>query len=197
MKSGSSGKLFSGASFPVASILLLSMCALATGCRPSPEAEPTSGSPPAERPAQTAEPVSGSGMQSVPDTGEVTLQVASGIVGKGDQAMNTRYLTDQAGAAVYALRDNRDGKRCDARCEEVWPPVLATTERPASGDGIRSEHLGALPHGNGAQQATYAGQPLYRYAGDSGRGRTAGHGVKDQWGAWSLVGTDGKPLSTQ
>lgn len=105
------------------------------------------------------------------------------------------HLVDAAGMAVYMLEGNTDGSRCDATCEEAWPPVLATASRAEAGTGLDPQLLGMSPRGDQSYQVSYGNSPLYRYAGDAGAGRTNGHGVRDQWGTWSLVGLDGKPVS--
>lgn len=105
------------------------------------------------------------------------------------------HLIDAAGAAVYMLEGNTDGSKCDAACEEAWPPVLATASRADAGTGLDPQLLGMLPRGDQSYQVSYGNSPLYRYAGDAGAGRTNGHGVRDQWGTWSLVGLDGKPVT--
>lgn len=106
------------------------------------------------------------------------------------------HLVDGAGTAVYILEGNMDGTRCDAACEEAWPPVLAHDVRPEAGPGVEPARIGTLDR-NGRTHVTYGGQPLYRYAGDMGAGRTAGAGVEDQWGKWSLVGLDGQPAQPE
>lgn len=106
------------------------------------------------------------------------------------------HIVDGAGTAVYILEGNMDGTKCDAACEEAWPPVLAHDVRPNAGPGIEMSRIGTLDR-NGRTYVTYGGQPLYRYAGDMGAGRTAGAGVEDQWGKWSLVGLDGQPTQAQ
>ncbi|GGK10852.1 COG4315 family predicted lipoprotein [Luteimonas terricola] len=102
------------------------------------------------------------------------------------------HLVDGAGSAIYVLAGNTDGSRCDAACEEVWPPVLAHDAQPTAGPGVEGARIGTLERGD-RSYVTYGGQPLYRYAGDAGAERTAGAGVDDQWGKWSLVGLDGQP----
>lgn len=104
------------------------------------------------------------------------------------------YLTDAAGASVYYLHDNRDGRRCDADCEHAWPPLLSSGGSVPPVSGVNPGLLGSLQRGDGSHQVTYAGQPLYRYAGDNGAGRTSGHNVRDKWGHWQLITPLGEPL---
>lgn len=130
------------------------------------------------RPTGTVSPAQGTGVQG---TENATLAM-SGTA--------SSHLVDGAGSAVYVLEGNTDGSKCDAACEEVWPPVLAHDSQPSAGQGVEQARIGTLER-DGRSYATYGGQPLYRYSGDAGAGRTAGHGVVDQWGRWSLVGLDG------
>lgn len=104
------------------------------------------------------------------------------------------HLVDSAGQALYVLDGNRDGSRCDAACEDAWPPVLAEDAEPMADPGGLQAELGTMPRQAGGLHVTWQNQPLYRYAADSGVGATAGHGVDDQWGVWSLVSPEGSPL---
>lgn len=97
------------------------------------------------------------------------------------------HLVDGAGQAVYVLEGNDDGSRCDDACENAWPPVQAEQAQPLAGPGAMDGQLSTMPREDGGLHVTYDGQPLYRYAADSGVGATAGDGVDDQWGTWSLV----------
>lgn len=97
------------------------------------------------------------------------------------------HLVDGAGQAVYVLQLNPEGGRCDAECEEAWPPVLATDTRPRPGDGVPPGMVASRARPDGGQHVTYNGMPLYRYAADRGAGRTAGDDVQDRWGHWELV----------
>lgn len=104
------------------------------------------------------------------------------------------HLVDAAGQALYMLEGNEDGSRCDAECEDAWPPVLAEDAEPDAGPGSHPTRLGTMRRPDGGFHVTYHGQPLYRYAADSGAGATAGHAVEDQWGTWSLVSPEGPPV---
>lgn len=104
------------------------------------------------------------------------------------------HLVDAAGQALYMLEGNEDGSRCDAACEDAWPPVLAEDAEPLAGAGGHATRLGTMQRPDGGFHVTYHDQPLYRYAADSGVGATAGHGVDDQWGSWSLVSPEGPPV---
>jgi len=107
------------------------------------------------------------------------------------------HLGDAAGASVYMLEGNANGDRCDAVCEEAWPPVIAQVNRPQAGPGVDGTLLGTAPRPDGSLQVRYGVNPLYRYAGDRGAGRTSGHQVTDKWGRWTLVGLDGTPVKDQ
>lgn len=133
-------------------------------------------------PAPSAQPPSGT--QAMPGGGTATLAMSG---------TPSSHVVDGAGSAVYVLAGNTDGSKCDAACEEVWPPVMAHDSQPSGGAGVELARIGTLDRG-GRTHVTYGGEPLYRYAGDMGANRTAGAGVEDQWGKWSLVGLDGQSL---
>lgn len=141
------------------------------------------GATPPQRPTGTPVPIQQGA--TVPGSENATLAMS----GTGSS-----HVVDGAGSAVYVLAGNTDGSRCDAACEEVWPPVLAHDMQPTAAAGVEGAHIGTLERGD-RSYVTYAGQPLYRYSGDAGADRTAGAGVEDQWGKWSLVGLDGQALA--
>jgi len=102
------------------------------------------------------------------------------------------HLADASGAALYFLEGNRDGRRCDDACEQVWPPVtLASGGQPVAGPGVQQAAVGVASSQAGDGHVTYHGHPLYRYAGDRGARTTTGHDVRDEWGHWMLMGIDG------
>ncbi|MEN1939845.1 hypothetical protein WCE39_01900 [Luteimonas sp. MJ174] len=136
------------------------------------------------RPTGTPAPIQGSGMQAGAGNENATLAMSGSP---------SSHLVDGAGSAVYVLAGNTDGSKCDAVCEEVWPPVMAHDVQPTGAAGVESARIGTLER-EGRIHVTYGGEPLYRYSGDAGVGRTSGAGVDDQWGKWSLVGLDGQAL---
>ncbi len=105
------------------------------------------------------------------------------------------YLANAAGNALYMLEGDTDGSKCTGACLEAWPPVLATDGMPGAGADLQPTLLGTIKRADGPLQVAYNRHPLHRYAADTGAGRTAGHGVEDQWGHWYLVNPQGEPLA--
>ncbi len=73
------------------------------------------------------------------------------------------YLTADYGgtsACVYKPGDP---------CTKWWPPLL-TTGTPTAGKGAKQSLLGTITRDDGTTQVTYAGHPLYRFAGGMGYG---------------------------
>lgn len=158
---------------PYLSIIILVAAACTAACRPTPEAPgvsedsvPAAGNPPAGNPGGE----------------EATVKAADPSHG---------YLTDKANNALYFLEGNQNGEKCDAACQETWPPVTASGGRTTAGEGARPEMLKTSPLSGGQYHLSYNGHPLYRYAGDRGAGRTTGHGVSDKWGKWHLMSVEG------
>ena len=104
------------------------------------------------------------------------------------------HLTDGAGSALYALQGDIAGEGCVDVCLEAWPPMLVSDATPSAAAGLQPNLVATVQRPDGMHQVTYGNKPLYRYAGDTGVGRTTGHGVKDRWGQWLLVGPDGAML---
>jgi hypothetical protein len=58
-----------------------------------------------------------------------------------------------------------------------------------------ASNLGTTGGGSGAQQVTYAGHPLYYFAGDQGDGQTNGEGSTAFGAAWWVVSPSGTAIT--
>jgi predicted lipoprotein with Yx(FWY)xxD motif len=66
-----------------------------------------------------------------------------------------------------------------------------------TGAAVQGGQVGRFERTDGTVQVTYFEHPLYLYTGDAEPGQRTGHDLQDEFGHWSLVGPDGKPLSTR
>jgi predicted lipoprotein with Yx(FWY)xxD motif len=94
-------------------------------------------------------------------------------------------LTAANGKTLYRYTlDSKGVNRCtsDATCAKYWPQLLIkSTAKPTAGSGASAALLGTIKAAHGMSQVTYAGFPLYYFAGDSGAGQTKGQGFEKQW----------------
>ena len=103
-------------------------------------------------------------------------------------AKNAKYgmvLVASNGKTLYRFTPDRKGvNKCssNAACNKAWPRLLvAATARPTAGAGASASLLGKIKQPKGLWQATYAGYPLYFYAGDRKGGDANGQGFESKW----------------
>jgi predicted lipoprotein with Yx(FWY)xxD motif len=114
---------------------------------------------------------------------------ASGTLVVGGSGDNV-YVTDSSGRALYALKDDDTGTKCEGDCLSAWPMV--TNVSVAGVPEIQGPMISQTTRPDGTTQVTYFGHPLYYFANDTGPGMTAGMNVTDQWGTWYLVRPSGE-----
>jgi predicted lipoprotein with Yx(FWY)xxD motif len=105
-------------------------------------------------------------------------------------------LVNARGRTLYAFtKDARNRDRCvtSAGCTAVWP-VATSAGKPHAGRGVKRSMLSTIRLANGSRQITYAGHPLYTYAGDSSAGETGYVGVSQFGGTWLAVNGGGRTL---
>ena len=125
----------------------------------------------------------------VPATASVGTLV---VGGEGTE----RYLTDNAGRAVYVLEGDDTGTRCVDDCLLAWPVVGGAA--PVSGvPEVDGALIGTTTRADGTVQVTYAGHPLYYFADDTDVGVTHGRDVSDTWGRWYLLQPSGEVLTAE
>ena len=109
---------------------------------------------------------------------------------------NSRYgviLANSGGLSLYRFVLDRKGvSRCSGACVVTWFPLLVKgAAKPSAGTGASAKLIGTIRRANGTRQVTYAGFPLYLYAGDTRPGMTAGEGLLSSKARWYLVNVRG------
>jgi predicted lipoprotein with Yx(FWY)xxD motif len=119
-------------------------------------------------------------------TSHATVNTAKGSTGT--------MLVDSKGRALYLwVGDTGKKSVCNGECAQDWPP-LTIKGKPTAGGGAKSSLLGTTKRSDGTLEVTYAGHPLYRFAGDNSAGQSNGQG-SDAFGAkWWVVGAAGKAI---
>jgi predicted lipoprotein with Yx(FWY)xxD motif len=104
------------------------------------------------------------------------------------------FLTDAKGRTLYLWdADHGAMSTCNGECAQDWPP-LTTKAAPKAGAGVKASLLGTSTRSDGTKEVTYAGHPLYYYAGDTGPGQTTGQGSAAFGAPWWVVTPAGKAI---
>jgi predicted lipoprotein with Yx(FWY)xxD motif len=94
-------------------------------------------------------------------------------------------LVGASGRTLYRYTVDRPRtNRCtaDPACNPYWPPLLIKAGAKATaGTGVKAAKLGTIKAKNGMRQVTYAGWPLYYFAGDKKAGQTSGQAFEKEW----------------
>jgi predicted lipoprotein with Yx(FWY)xxD motif len=108
----------------------------------------------------------------------------------------TSFLTDSSGRALYLWTpDTKTKSMCSGACASVWPPLTAKGA-PTAGTGATASDLGTISRSDGTKQVTYAGHPLYNFAGDKAAGQTSGEGSTGFGAPWYLIAPSGKQVTS-
>jgi predicted lipoprotein with Yx(FWY)xxD motif len=122
--------------------------------------------------------------------------LARGTTVKLGQTAAGQLLETKSGLTLYMFtRDGQNRDTCVAitGCAQVWPP-FTIKGKPTAGHGVKSSLLGSIRIAGGRHQVTYAGHPLYLYAGDFTAGDTGYLGFSSFGGTWFGVSAAGRAV---
>lgn len=102
------------------------------------------------------------------------------------------YVAGKDGMSLYIFeKDTAGTSACSGNCAGTWPPLtVASVADVTAGTGVTGM-LGTIQRADGTIQVTFAGRPLYYYAGDSAAGDTNGQGKNN---VWFLASPTGDPI---
>jgi|SRR5215470_6162050 len=104
-------------------------------------------------------------------------------------------LTTGRGLTVYAFEaDHGTTSACTGACAAAWPPVTISGARITVADGAGAL-AGQITRPGGARQLTYAGHPLYTFAGDASPGATNGQGSQAFGARWDVLTAAGQEVT--
>jgi predicted lipoprotein with Yx(FWY)xxD motif len=141
---------------------------------------------------------SSSGASSTPSYGTSTSTThttssTAAVVTTKKTSLGT-FLVDARGRTLYLWdADKGSMSACSGACAQAWPPLTATATPKASG-AVKASLLGTTKRADGSREVTYAGHPLYTFAGDTQTGQTTGEGSNGFGAPWWVVSPAGKAL---
>ena len=105
-----------------------------------------------------------------------------------------QILVDGQGRTLYLFQHDTGPVQLHRQLRFGWPPVpVSGTPWPRGSTGRRHRRH---HRGGGYAQLTYAGHPLYYFAGDDSAGQTRGQAI-DEFGAkWYVLNQAGDALSS-
>jgi predicted lipoprotein with Yx(FWY)xxD motif len=142
----------------------------------------------------------GSSAASSPAASASTTPVPAVTITTGHVAGLGTVLVDGQRHTVYAfLPDAHHQVSCVGACASIWAPVyVANGQKPAAAGQVKASLLGSdrNPTGSG-RVVTYAGWPLYTYAGDPSAGQATGQAKDLNGGFWYVLSPEGSLVHKQ
>jgi predicted lipoprotein with Yx(FWY)xxD motif len=144
---------------------------------------------------------SSSGASSTPSYGAAkpstsnapTSSRAAAAVSTKTSSLGT-FLVDAKGRTLYLWdADHGSMSTCTGACAQAWPPVT-TTRTPKASGAVKASLRGTTKRADGSREVTYAGHPLYTFAGDTQAGQTTGEGSNGFGAPWWVVSPAGQAL---
>ena len=118
---------------------------------------------------------------------------AAAVISAKSSSLGT-FLVDSKGRTLYLWDADKSAmSTCNGACATDWPP-LTTKAAPKAGAGVKASLLGTSKRADGTLEVTYAGHPLYYFAGDSSAGQTTGQGSGSFGAPWWVVSPAGSAL---
>jgi predicted lipoprotein with Yx(FWY)xxD motif len=107
-------------------------------------------------------------------------------------------LVNAEGHTLYTFAPDRHTKvTCVSSCTALWPPLKLASGSTAAGSAqLPASLLSSDPDPEGGRVVTYAGWPLYTYAGDSAAGQDNGQAIETNGGRWYVIAPSGKVITT-
>ena len=95
-----------------------------------------------------------------------------------------KIIVDPKGFTLYDFHaDKGTTSNCYGGCAKAWPP-LTTEGPPQTGEGAMASKVGTTKRKDGTIQVTYAGHPLYTFAGDKKPGEANGNDFSQFGAQW-------------
>jgi predicted lipoprotein with Yx(FWY)xxD motif len=124
--------------------------------------------------------------------GRAAMHSSSGTVKAFRSSSFGMVLAASNGHTLYRYTvDSKGVNRCssNATCNKFWPALLVKAgTKPTVGSGASASLVGTIRAAHGMAQVTYAGFPLYYFAGDKAAGQTNGQGFEAKWYVVSTKG---------
>jgi predicted lipoprotein with Yx(FWY)xxD motif len=124
------------------------------------------------------------------------LAGSSATVGTASTSLGTVLVTS-SGRTLYMLSGESATKLLctSSGCLSAWPPLWSSSKPKVSGSA-KSSLVNRLRR-SGKWQVTYAGHPLYTFAGDKKAGQVSGEGVKDGSATWWALSPSGAAMPSK
>jgi predicted lipoprotein with Yx(FWY)xxD motif len=128
-----------------------------------------------------------------PSTSNTSNSSGASVVGTKTSSLGT-FLVDSKGRTLYLWdADHGSKSTCSGACAQAWPP-LTTTGTPKASGAVKASLLGTTKRADGSSEVTYAGHPLYYFAGDTQPGQTTGQGSNGFGAPWWVVTPAGQAI---
>lgn len=133
------------------------------------------------------------------------LATTAALAQTADTPLSTRlhpeegqYLVDANGMSLYLFKADRQGaagteprSACEeTACVGTWPPLVADGA-PVGDQTLDAALLGIMTRGDGIEQVTYNGWPLYYFFEDYAPGDINGDDLESFGEDWYLIGPHG------